>query len=241
MSLARVRTSALMVVVLLGAVGTAVALNSLVNGSFEINGGVGTTNFAGWTQVSSGPGDWFVQTGTTAPLSTDTVAAPTNGTFAAMTTQEEESAQVLFQDFTVPQGAVLRCDVFVQNHNPDFIVANADTLLISPNQQARIDIMQLASGPFDLGPAVLQNIFITNPGDPGNYTAYKTIAASLAGFAGQTVRLRLGVVVTEAELHFGVDNCSVTGTTPAPAASTVGISALVLVLAALGGWRLRHA
>ncbi len=241
MSLAKARTSALMVVRLLSAVGTALALNSLVNGSFEINGGVGTTNFAGWTEVDTGAGSWFVQAGTTAPLSSDTVPSPTNGIFAAMTSQEEESAQVLFQDFTVPQGAVLRCDIFVQNHDTDFIVANADTLLVGPNQQARIDIMQTSSGPFDLGSAVLQNIFITNPGDPGIYTAYKTISTSIAGLAGQTVRLRLAVVVTEAELHFGVDNCSVTAGAPAPAASTVGLSALVLGLAALAYWRLRHA
>ncbi len=241
MRFASVRSSAVMVGVLLCVVGTALAFNSLVNGSFEINGGVGTTNFAGWTEVDTGAGAWLVQTGTTAPLSADVVPSPTNGAFAAMTTQEFISAQVLFQDFTVPQGALLRCDIFVQNQAPDFIVANADTLLTEPNQQARIDIMQTSSGPFDLGSAVLQNIFITNPGDPGNYTAYKTITASLGGFAGQTVRLRLGVAVTEDGLHFGVDNCSVTPGMPAPAASTVGLSALVLGLAVLAYWRLRYA
>jgi len=59
----------------------------VVNGSFEVNGGVGTRVFAGWTVVDlpGGSGSWFVQRGTASPLNNFLVAPPTDGLFAAMT------------------------------------------------------------------------------------------------------------------------------------------------------------
>ena len=229
--------------VLLGGVGVVLAVSGLVNGSFESNGGVGTTTFTGWTEVEFGPGAWFVQSGTTPPLGGPSVPAPPDGLFAAMTNEGDPSAMVLYQDFTVPPSATLRCDIFIRNDASDFVVPSPDTLdpTGDPNQHARIDIMQTSAGPFDLGSAVLQNLFITNPGDNGNYSAYQTITASLSGFAGQTVRLRFAVADNESELIMGVDNCALVTPGPsAPAMRMPGLAALVVGLLILAYSRLRR-
>src|SRR5579872_5313015 len=59
----------------------------LANGGFESNGGAGSGLFTGWTVATQAGsnGSWYAQTGTSSPLNGLPVAAPLEGTFAAMT------------------------------------------------------------------------------------------------------------------------------------------------------------
>src|SRR5262245_47193349 len=54
-----------------------------------VNGGFETGDFTGWTVVNQpgGSGDWFVYSGTDSPLSHFSIAAPPEGTHAAVTDQ----------------------------------------------------------------------------------------------------------------------------------------------------------
>lgn len=97
---------------------------------------------------------------------------------------------------------------------PDSGAATAGSTLdpaISPNQHARVDIMDPLA-PVDATGAgqVLQNILLTLPGDPGDSNnptaAYATISAFVPG--GRTIRLRFAEVDNQFFFNFGVDDCS---------------------------------
>ncbi len=227
--------------------------NLLLNGSFETNGGVGTSALTDWIvfdvlgSVSGLPstfGTWVVQTGVMAPISGSAVEAPTDGTFAAMADSTGPSSKVLYQDFTVPAaGGTVSCDVYVNNQNAaGFVDGGSLDWEAVANQQARVDIMDPLAAVDDVGAGVLANLFITNPGDP-NVQSYQTIVGDLTPFGGQIVRLRLAEVDNQFFFNFGVDNCVVVGASSlvvVPTLNTVGLVLLVLLLAGLGFLSLRH-
>ena len=187
--------------------GTSNLFAQVTNPSFESNGGAGTSTFTGWTVVdqAGGSGSWYVQSGTTSPISGSSVPAPTDGSFAAMTDQVGPGSHILYQDILIPPtGAVLSFDLFIGNRNGDFVVNGLDFNNI-PNQHARVDIMSTAAAIDDVGAGVLKNIFITNPGDP-LVSGYTTKSVSLLEFAGQTVRLRFAEVDNQLFFQMGVDN-----------------------------------
>jgi hypothetical protein len=172
------------------------------------NGGFETGDFTGWTVVQElgSAGDWFVYSGTVTPVSSHTVLPPPDGTFAAVSDQGEPSSQVLFQDIVVPPESVT-CSVVVYylNSAEGFVTAPDLSYQTFPNQQARIDIMDPAADPFDVGAGVLLNIFQTNPGDPLSL-GYTTLDFDLSQFAGTTVRFRAAEVDNEGYFNFSIDD-----------------------------------
>jgi len=189
----------------------AIAAPLIVNGGFELG-------FTDWTRVDQpgSDGTFFLQTGTTSPVTSTPVPPPPGGSTAAMTDAEGPGAHVLFQDFLVPatvSTATLMFDWFVGNQDtmfrtPNTLVFDTPTL----NQQARVDILRAATDPFSLsGSDVLLNVFRTNPGAPlisGYNTLSTDIAALLAANAGTMLRLRFAETDNVNLFNFGVDNVS---------------------------------
>ena len=233
----------------------------IVNGSFE------TGDFTGWTVVNQpgGEGDWFVYTGTVSPFSGFNILPPPHGRFAATTDQDGPGSHVLYQDIEVPLGVSEGCSVIIYYNNDamgfingpglDFgderIGANSlygggdvsasddevSTLDDSENQQARIDLMNPNSDPFDVGAGVLANLFITLPGDP-NVLGYTILNFDLSPYAGTTVRFRAAEVDNQSNFLFSIDNLECG--TPQPIAQTIptlsewGLIAMAGVLGIIG-------
>ena len=234
--------------ILLLAAPIAQAAELIQNGGFEDNGGLGSGTFAGWTvytQPGSG-GVLDVQTGTQSPLRGVTVEAPPEGSFAAMTDQNSRGAYVLYQDITVPADAAtvsFSAQVYINSAASDFVSPATLDYTAGPNQQFRVDIVDPTAGPQDLGAAVLENLFLTSPGDP-TLQPYQTLTADLSAYAGQTVRVRFAETDNQLFFNAGIDAVSVRTTSDARSIPTTGFWAgitlsLMIGLAGLAGMRRR--
>lgn len=186
----------------------------IVNGGFE-------SGLSSWTRTDyiGSDGTFSSQSGTLSPQNGFTVAAPVEGSFAAMTDQAAGGAHVLYQDFVVPVGA------FLWQMNFSLYINNGATTFHSPatldwaatdrtganvlNQQARVDLMRDGADAFSVAAGdVLQNLFHTSPGDPAvsGYTAHGVdVTATLLAMQGQTVRLRFAEADNVSFFNFGVD------------------------------------
>ena len=154
--IARVIGAGLVLVLsILGGVNVANALELIVNGGFEAGGG----SFTGWTHLdqAGGGGSWFIQSGAFSPMSGFVVPPPPEPTHAAMTDQDRPGSHVLFQDFLVPvslTSATLSFDRFIGNRDTDFFTPPSLDYTVSPNQQARVDILiGTPSSEFSVGAA----------------------------------------------------------------------------------------
>jgi hypothetical protein len=179
----------------------------VINGSFERNGGVGSNDFAGWTVDDNpeGSGSWFVQTGAASPLSGFIAFTPPGGQFAAMTDQDGPGTHILYQDVKVPAGqSTLSFRVSLFNQAGAYFAPHSLSSEREPNQQFRMDIMAPLAKLDGLGPGVLRNVFLTEPGDPP-LQGYTTIRTSLTQFAGRTVRLRFAEVDNQGFFQVGID------------------------------------
>lgn len=203
------------------------------NGSFE------TGDFTGWTVVQEqfSGGDWFVYSGTTAPLSPFTILPPPDGQFAAVTDQTNPSSQVLYQDIDVPAGLDELCSVIVyyENRAEDTLFASPSDLSFQtiPNQQVRIDIMDPSAGDFDVGAGVLLNVFQTGPGDPISL-GYTTLDFDLTPFRGTTVRFRAAEVDNQGVFNFSIDNLTCGGGSVSTNIPTLGEWGMIAMAGALG-------
>ena len=220
--------------------GQATAAPLVVNGGFE-------AGLAGWTRVDAPGSDgmFLIQTGTSSPLSGQTVPAPPEGVRAAMSDAQGPGAHVLYQDVLVPTSigtALLEFDLFVGNRAIAFFTPSPATLDFTPalNQQARVDILRAGTNPFSVLPSdVLQNVFQTNPGNPlvsGYSTFTIDLTALLMASAGQTLRLRFAEVDNVAAFQLGVDQVSLeTDATAIPEPTTI-----LLLAAGIAALRLRQ-
>ena len=226
-------------VILLWAAATAVGATELVaNGGFELNGGANTNTFTGWTETdqAAGSGSIFAQTGTSSPPpNVITVPAPPQGTFSAMSSQGGPGSHILYQNITVPTGASARfsATVYVNNQAGAFATPSTLDYTVTPNQQARIDIMSTGSAVTDVGAGVLLNLYQTKVGDP-LVSGYTAISADLTPFAGQTVRLRIAEADNQSFFNFGIDQVSVDANTPVPTLSEWALIATGLVVLIVG-------
>ena len=202
------------------------------NGGFELG-------FTGWTVVNEAgsSGNWFVQSGTFSPTSGFAVPPPPGPTHAAMTDQSGPGSHALLQTFVVPgaqSSVVLSFDLFRGNQNGAYFNPNSLDFNTNPNQQARVDILTAGAGAFDLGAAVVDNVFQTKPGDPAidaTYLHYMFNITSAVGLGG-TFQLRFAETDNQFFFQLGVDNVSVVNTpaaVPEPAAILLLATGLALV------------
>jgi len=189
---------------------------TVVNGDFEAG------NLSGWQSSNVGPGAWVAYTDSSAQLPEAPplpVPPVPQGSFAAITLQQFVSRQILYQDVALEPFYKHQLTLTAYYKSNDPIVA-ANTLSPdgegegSPNQQYRIDVMP-PSAPLDsVNPSdILTPVFATRTGDPEEMGPTQ-FSVDLTPFAGQTVRLRMAVVVNQAELNGGVDSVSITSTPP---------------------------
>lgn len=191
--------------------GSASAQQLLINGNFE------TGDLSGWTLVDSGSGTIQAYTGTTSPISGFAVLAPPDGTYAAISDQTGPGSHILYQDVSVPADAsavVFSAVIYYENRATDFFDNGTLSEIGDPNQQMRVDIMDPAAPVDDVGAGVLDNVFITEPGDPLSL-GYTQITASLTPYAGQTVRVRFAEVDNQTFFQAAIDVASVQVMNPA--------------------------
>jgi hypothetical protein len=198
------RTAALLGVLILLALPGVSSAATIVNGGFE------TGNFAGWTVVnqSGGSGDWFVYTGTSTPLTGFSVAAPPEGTHAAVTDQGGPGSHVLYQDVVLESGFTHSLSFVVYYENRAGFFATPPTLdfNVFPNQQYRIDVLRATADPASTAPGdVLATVFQTEEGNPPSL-APATINFDLTPFAGMTVRIRFAEVDNQLFFNASVDD-----------------------------------
>jgi hypothetical protein len=194
----------------------------VLNGSFELNAVAGSRVFTDWTTNDLGSGFWAVEAGTS--YAGFTVAAPTVGSFAAMTQQPGPGSHVLYQDVTLPAGAsTLSFDIAVFNRAGSFISPASLDENAGPNQQARVDIMNPSAPLRDVGAGVRRNVFQTHPGDP-LLEPYRHITADLSDFAGQTIRIRFAEADNQLFIQTGVDNVQIVSSDATPPTVTPVIS-----------------
>jgi hypothetical protein len=68
------------------------------------NGGFEKATLMPWKAPSHGSGEWFVYAGTATPLTGDEFYAPPEGTYGAVTDQEDPGAHVLYQKLKLRNG-----------------------------------------------------------------------------------------------------------------------------------------
>ena len=206
----------------------------IINGGFE-------SGFSGWSRADQlgSDGSFMLQSGTVSPVNGDPVAAPPEGSFAAMTDAQGPGTHVLFQDFLVPTVAsplaLLSFELFIANRADTFSVPNPATLDFSGralNQQARVDILRAGTDPFSvLASDVLLNVYQTLPGDPAvsGYTSINAdVTALFAANAGSMLRLRFAEADNVFTFQLGVDNVSLSSV-PEPPALVMCVIGLLVV------------
>jgi hypothetical protein len=179
------------------------------------NGGFETGNFAGWTVVnqSGGSGDWFVYTGTTSPLNPFfQIAAPPEGTHAAVSDQFAPGSHLLYQDVALEAGFThtLSLQVYYENRAGVFSTPPTLDYNVFPNQQYRVDVVRPSAPVASVAPGdVLATVFQTDVAAPSSL-APTPASLDLSGFAGTTVRLRFAEVDNQGNFQASADDVAVT-------------------------------
>jgi len=208
-----------------------IALNAnemVVNGDFETN------DLSGWTVVDGGQGAFFTYSGTTTPLGNPAIAAPYEGTYAAITDQHGPGNHIIYQDIALPIASSIQFSIviWIKNYANDYYIPNTLAYNSMLNQQMRIDIMNPNAPLLDVSNGVLQNIFQTQPGNPLSMS-YQIITADLTPFAGQTIRLRIAEVDNLGVFNGAVDKVSIQTVTSVPLSnSTKALLAFLFAYAA---------
>jgi hypothetical protein len=189
-------------------------------GATVVNGGFETGDFTGWTVVnqSGSFGNWYVYSGTTSPENGFPVAAPPEGTHAAVTDQGGQGSHLLYQDLALEPGFnhTLSLQVYYENQAGVFATPPSLDYNVFPNQQYRIDIVRPSAPVDSVAPGdVLATVFRTNVGDPTSLPP-TPVSFDLSGFAGTTVRLRFAEVDNQLFFNASADAVAVTSTRALP-------------------------
>ena len=174
------------------------------------NGGFETGDLTAWNVDNLGSGAFIVLSDTVGNGLADTILAPPDSTFAAVSIQSNPGSHVLYQDIFLPANARVRfqATVYVLSMAA-FVDAGGLVHTAGANQQFRVDIVSPGAPLRDVGAGVLLAVYRTMPGDTVA-SGYIHLTADLTPFAGQTVRLRFVEVDNMDYLHAGVDAVSVT-------------------------------
>lgn len=192
--------SFLIAAALLGAGAPAMAATNLItNGDFE------TGTLAGWTSVNTTGSFFAISNGSFVPQSGfPTEFNPGGGNFVAVSDQTGTSGQTLSQVFTTTGGTLtLTFDWFNNTQWEQF-----GTAIDGSEQTARVDIMQLTAGAFDVGSGVVQNLLL-GPAvfSPGfNTVPWQSASFTLNNVAAGSYALRFGNGQCCNFQQFGVDN-----------------------------------
>lgn len=183
------------------------------NAALIDNGGFERGDFTGWKVSEFGPGEW----GLICAIPRGFVfGAPPEGACAAVTSQGDPSVQVLSQVVRLREGRRYRLSYRLAWDNegavrqgpappPNGFITPNTLKLDRPNQQYRVDVMR-PRAPIRSTDAddVLMRIARPAPEDPPE-SDWVRRGANLTRLAGQKVRLRFAVAVTQSELNLGVD------------------------------------
>lgn len=205
------------------------------------NGGFETGDFTGWSVYvqSGGNGNFFTSSSTASPLNSFPTPGPAAGAYYAVSDQSGPSAEALIHTFSVAPWiltATVTFDMFVNTYAPVSFGGDLDYTAggtNAPNQYGRVDLLSASAGPFDTGSGVLANFYLgADPMTDGSVSnPYTSYSFDITPFtrSGGTFQLRFADVSNLAAINLGVDNVSVTTTTPEPSAAwlvSIGILAL---------------
>jgi hypothetical protein len=186
------------------------------NGDFERD------NLSGWQKDRTDEGAWFTYSGAFGPLRGLGVPAPPQGEFGAISDQIGPSRMILSQVVDLDRGKQhkLKFKLAYSNRNTGAPRLRQGPPLVEgfstpkhlrfgksarPNQQFRMDVMKPGAPIKSVkNKDILESVYRTDRGDR-NQRGYRTIKADLTKYAGDKVRLRFAVVVTEAVLNVGID------------------------------------
>lgn len=193
----------------------ALALGSAgVASAADVNNGNFSNGLTGWTQVNSGNGGWqaVTFTGSTGILVNGfTIPKPPDTSSAAATYQGGPGSHMLYQDITLEPGMShnLTFDYRWQNSAGAFFTPASLSHLVSPNQQARVDVMKTSAATTSVAASdVLLPVVATTPSSSRTIPwTRKTV--DLSEFAGQTVRLRFAEVDNQSFFSFDATNISI--------------------------------
>ncbi len=168
-----------------------------VNGDFE------TGDFVGWSQESTGGGEWVIDDGSSSRPGSK---APFAGRFSAWCRQDSAGRNTLIQELALPiqiDGATLNWRDLIENEAPDF----------SSNQFFRVEILGVDH-------SLLAVAFATKPGNP-NRSGWTERSFDLTPWRGQKVRIAFVEEDSSGFLNVHLDNVRVMVRSPGTPASEV--------------------
>ena len=180
------------------------------NGGFESGGN-------GWDVREFGAGSWVYVCALPRGIP---FSAPPEGFCATFTDQDDPSVQVLSQVVNLRDNRRHRLSYHLAWSNeaaprlgpappPNGFITPNSLQLDRPNQQFRVDVMKPHAPIRSTDPDhVLMRVARPGPDDPAERD-WQREGANLTQFAGQKVRLRFAVVVTENVLNVGVDGVKI--------------------------------
>jgi hypothetical protein len=196
-------------VLAVGAAAVLAAAAAPASAAKVVNGGFERGNLSGWNTFyypSEGEpiGEWSLYS--VVPRGVPIFPLPPQGQTAAFTDQGEVSGQILSQVVKLRKDRRHRLSFQLGwiNDTEDF--ATPPTLaLVDPNQQFRMDVMKPGAPIKSVkNKDVLERVHRTDVGDP-NQRGFRSVTANLTRYAGEKVRLRFAVAVTENRLHALLD------------------------------------
>jgi hypothetical protein len=205
-----IRTATALSVLLVLAVPGAAHAAMIANGGFEAGDSSGWTIF----NQDGGFGDWFVYGGTSSPINGFPIAAPPEGTFAAVTDQQGPGSHALYQDVALEPGFahVLSFYVYYVNRAGAFATPPSLDYNVFPNQQYRVDVLRPTAPVTSVAPGdVLAPVFRTDVGEPLTLAPTR-VTFDLSPFAGTTVRIRFAEVDNLLFFNASVDGVAVRST-----------------------------
>jgi hypothetical protein len=140
---------------------------------------------------------------------------PPSGTYAAVTQQGFISEMAIYQDVALEPGQTHQLAMTLSYSTFEAITVPSPNSLQydgRENEQFRVDVIKPSAPIFSVEPGdILATVFANKPGDPTRM-GFTRFSTDLSAFAGQTVRIRLGNVVSEGELNAGADDIAITST-----------------------------